>query len=232
MTCGQAAIGAGLGHRKVLGTDLRPVHFPMIKTDIRNQPAYTVAEAARHLKVAPATVRSWTADRTYPRGAGAAHSSPLICPSKNSPPTLSFWNLIEAHVVRSLRTDHTVEADALRAAIRYVEQTLRVERLLVSPELSTEAGQLLLDRYGQMIELSASRQVAMRRRFTEHLARLEWDEWKFPVRLFPFTSSDVISSARSITINAKVAFGRPVLAQKGICDPGHRRAYGRGRVRG
>jgi len=140
----------------------------MIKTDIRNQPAYSVAEAARYLKVAPATLRSWVAGRPYPKGAGTAHSSPLIRPARNPPPTLSFWNLIEAHVLRSLRTDHSVKMDALR------------------------------------------------RLFNEHLARVEWDEWKFPVRLFPVTSSDVISSARSIAIDAHVAFGRPVLAQKGI----------------
>jgi uncharacterized protein (DUF433 family) len=56
----------------------------------------------------------------------------------------------------------------------------------------------------------------MRRLFNEHLARVEWDEWKFPIRLFPVTSSDVIGSARPIAINAHVAFARPVLAQKGI----------------
>lgn len=28
-------------------------------TDLRNQPAYTIAEAARYLRVAPATLRSW-----------------------------------------------------------------------------------------------------------------------------------------------------------------------------
>jgi uncharacterized protein (DUF433 family) len=172
----------------------------MVKTDIRNQPAYSVAEAARYLKVAPATLRSWVAGRPYPKGAGTAHSSPLIRPARNLPPTLSFWNLIEAHVLRSLRTDHSV----------------KVERLLLSPELRTDAGKLLLHRYGQLIELSASGQVAMRRLFNEHLARVEWDEWKFPVRLFPVTCSDVISSARSIAIDAHVAFGRPVLAQKGI----------------
>jgi len=188
----------------------------MTKTDIRNQPAYSVAEAARYLKVAPATLRSWVVGRPYPKGAGTAHSSPLIRPPKSPPPTLSFWNLIEAHVLRSLRTDHSVKMDALRRAIRYAQQALKVERLLLSPELRTDAGKLLLERYGELIELSASGQVAMRRMFTEHLARVEWDDWKFPVRLFPVTSSDLISSARSIAIDANVAFGRPVLAQKGI----------------
>jgi uncharacterized protein (DUF433 family) len=188
----------------------------VIKTDIRNQPAYSVAEAARYLKVAPATLRSWFVGRPYPKGSGTAHSSPLIRPVKNPPPTLSFWNLIEAHVLRSLRTDHGVKMDALRRAIHYAQQTLKIERLLLSPELRTDAGKLLLDRYGQLIELSASGQVAMRRVFDEHLARVQWDEWKFPVRLFPVTSGDVIGAAKPIAIDAHIAFGRPVLAEKDI----------------
>jgi uncharacterized protein (DUF433 family) len=188
----------------------------VIKTDIRNQPAYSVAEAARYLKVAPATLRSWFVGRPYPKGTGTAHSSPLIRPVKNPPPTLSFWNLIEAHVLRSLRTDHGVKMDALRRAIHYAQQTLKIERLLLSPELRTDAGKLLLDRYGQLIELSASGQVAMRRLFDQHLARVQWDEWKFPVRLFPVTSGDVIGAAKPIAIDAHIAFGRPVLAEKGI----------------
>jgi uncharacterized protein (DUF433 family) len=188
----------------------------VVKTDIRSQPAYSVAEAARYLKVAPATLRSWVVGRPYPKGTGTAHSSPLIRPAKNPPATLSFWNLIEAHVLRSLRTDHAVKMDALRGAIHYAGQTLKIERLLLSPELRTDAGKLLLERYGQLIELSASGQVAMRRLFDVHLARVEWDDGKFPVRLFPVISGDVIGAARPIAIDAHVAFGRPVLAQKGI----------------
>jgi hypothetical protein len=139
----------------------------MIKTDIRNQPAYSVTEAARYLKVAPATLRSWVVGRPYPKAAGKAHSAALIRPSKGSRPTLSFWNLIESHVLRSMRTDHTAKMDALRRAIRYAEQTLKIKRLLLSPELRTEAGKLFLERYGELIELSASGLVAMRRLFTE-----------------------------------------------------------------
>ncbi len=190
--------------------------FDMLKSDVRNQPAYGLAEAARYLKVAPATLRSWVAGRRYEKSSGTAISRPLIHPAKKLPPVLSFWNLIEAHVLRSLRTEHGVSMDALRRAISYAQKSMNLERLLLSQELRTDAGKLLLERYGQLIELSASGQIAMRHMFNEHLARVEWDEWKFPVPLYPFASSRTPMAQRPIAIDAHIAFGRPVLAQKGI----------------
>jgi uncharacterized protein (DUF433 family) len=186
------------------------------QSDVRSQPAYTVAEAARYLKVAPATLRSWVAGRPYPKASGTGHSSALIKPARTPPPTLSFWNLIEAHVLRSLRTEHGVSMDHLRKAINYAQKALRIDRLLLRPELRTEAGSVLLERYGQLIDLSASGQLAMRRLFAEHLARVEWDEWKFPVRLYPFPSNAVPHSDRPISIDAKIAFGRPIIANRGV----------------
>ena len=186
------------------------------QSDIRDQPAYSLAEAARYLKVAPATLRSWVLGRAYPKVDGPAHFRPLIQPTTKKPPTLSFWNLIEAHVLRSLRTDHGVSMDALRKALQYAEKTLSVERLLLSPELRTDAGKMLLERYGELIELSASGQIAMRHLFNEHLARVEWDEWKFPVRLYPFSSSSTPTDSRPIAIDAQIAFGRPVIASRGV----------------
>jgi uncharacterized protein (DUF433 family) len=185
-------------------------------SDIRDQPAYTLAETARYLKVAPATLRSWVLGRAYPKADGSAHFRPLIHPATSKHLALSFWNLIEAHVLRSLRTDHGVSMDALRKALQYAEKTLKVERLLLSPELRTDAGKLLLERYGELIELSASGQIAMRHLFNEHLARVEWDEWKFPVRLYPFSSSSAPAASRPIAIDAQIAFGRPVIASRSI----------------
>jgi len=188
----------------------------MAKTDLRDQPAYSLAEAARYLKVAPATLRSWFIGRPYPKAAGTGQFKPLIKPARNPPPMLSFWNLIEAHVLRSLRNDHAVSMDALRKAIAYAERTLKIERLLLSPELRTDAGKLLLERYGELIELSASGQIAMRHLLNEHLARVEWDEWRFPVRLYPFTSGLAPTEERHVAIAANIAFGRPVLTQSCI----------------
>lgn len=188
----------------------------MARTDIRDQPAYSVAEAARYLKLAPATLSSWFAGRPYPKVTGVEHSPALIRPASSPPPILSFWNLIEAHVLRSLRADHGVRMDALRRAINYAQQSLNIERLLLSQQLRTDAGKLLLERYGELIELSASGQIAMRRLLKEHLDRVEWDKWKFPVRLYPVTSSEMMAAGRPISIDPHIAFGRPVLAQRGV----------------
>ncbi|HVT42933.1 MAG TPA: DUF433 domain-containing protein [Thermoanaerobaculia bacterium] len=183
--------------------------------DQRSQPAYSLAEAARYLKVAEATLRSWVVGRPYPRADGTGHFRPLIHPPFRRPLLLSFWNLIEAHVLRSLRTDHGVSIMALRQAVAYAEKSLQIERLLLSKELRTEAGRIFLERYGELIELSASGQLAMRRLFDEHLKRVEWDERQFPVRLYPFVSSEMLLD-RPIAIDANVAFGRPIVLRAGV----------------
>jgi uncharacterized protein (DUF433 family) len=129
---------------------------------------------------------------------------------------LSFWNLIEAHVLRSLRTEHGVSLRDVRRALTYAERELRIERLLLNRQLLTEGGQLFLEQYGKLINLSASGQLAMRRLFEEHLKRVEWGELQFPIRLYPFVTSSAATSARPIMIDPEIAFGRPVVARAGI----------------
>ena len=184
--------------------------------DIRAHAAYGLAEAARYLKLSPATLRAWTVGRHYPTAAGTGQFSPLLSLPTRRPPALSFWNLVEAHVLRSLRTDHGVSVKALRKALRYAEQELRIERLLLRRDLCTDAGKLFLERYGELIELSASGQLAMRKVFDEHLKRVEWDEREFPIRLYPFVSSDTPHVSRPIAIDPQVAFGRPVVQKAGV----------------
>jgi uncharacterized protein (DUF433 family) len=179
-------------------------------------PAYTLAEAARYLKLPVATLRSWLFGRSYPTAEGSGRFQPLIRPACRRPPLLSFSNLIEAHVLRALRTDHGVSIKDLRSALHFAEKSLRVERLLLSRELCTERGRLFLDRYGELINLSASGQLAMRRLLDQHLKRVEWDDLAFPARLYPFLSSEDLAPRRPIVIDPKIAFGRPIVARKSV----------------
>jgi uncharacterized protein (DUF433 family) len=185
------------------------------KSDVRHQPAYTLAEAARYLKLPQATLRAWTVGRDYPVADGQGRFIALIKPARGKPPLLSFYNLIEAHVLRSLRTAHGVSIKALRDSIAYAERTLGVERLLLREDLRTHGGRVLLDHYRSLIELSASGQIAIRKALEDHLARVDWDAWKFPVRLYPYPTA-ALDGRRPIAIDANIAFGRPVLVARGI----------------
>lgn len=184
--------------------------------DARDQPAYPLTEAARYLKLPPATLRAWTFGRVYPTTQGKGDFRPLIRPALRKPPMLSFSNLIEAHVLRALRTDHGVSVKALRQAVEFAEKKLGIERLWLRSELCSDAGQVFLDRYGELIDLSASGQLAMRQVLQAHLKRVTWDEKRFPIRLHPFVAREGGREAMPIAIDASIAFGRPVVIRRGI----------------
>ena len=188
---------------------------PAAKNDHRNQPAYPLTEAARYLKVPAATVRSWAVGRPYPTSGGQRHFPPLIKPAETDPLILSFWNLIEAHVLRALRTEHGIPIKAVRQAVGYAERTLNIDRLLLSPELRSAAGRLFLERYGELIDLQRSGQLALRQTFEAYLKRIQWDDTRYPVRLHPFVGIDVSGDHMPIAIDANISFGRPVVLRAG-----------------
>lgn len=186
------------------------------KFELRDQAAYATAEAARYLRLPVATLRSWVVGRPYPKSDGVGRFQPLIRPASRKPLMLSFWNLIEAHVLRALRTEHDVSLREVRAAIRYAERELKIERLLLNKELRTRGGRVFLERYGELIDLPPSRQLALQLQFDAHLKRVEWGEWQFPVRLYPFVSGVEPVPGKPIAIDPSIAFGRPVILRRGI----------------
>ncbi len=121
--------------------------------------------------------------------------------------------------MRALRTEHGFQVKGLRQAIDYAEREIGIEHLLLRQELCFDAGQLFLERYGELINLSASGQLAMRQVLQAHLKRVNWDAERFPVRLHPFVSSvsaDAALAAMPIAIDPRVSFGRPVVISRGI----------------
>jgi uncharacterized protein (DUF433 family) len=182
-------------------------------TDHRAAPAYTVAESARYLRIAPSTLAAWVKGSEH---AGEQARYRLIVPAASNPTVLSFWNLIEAHVLRGLRIDHRVQLRTARKALDYAKRELGIDRLLLDKQLQAAAGELFTERYGTLIQLSRAGQIALKQMFDAHLQRVEWDEWQFPVRLYPFMSSSVPSEPKSVAIDPGIAFGRPIVPSRGI----------------
>jgi uncharacterized protein (DUF433 family) len=178
-------------------------------------PAYGIAEAARYVKLAAATLRSWTIGRDYPVEQGTAFFQPLIAIAEPEGKLLSFSNLVEAHVLRALRIEHTVPVKAVRTALNYAESQLGVSRLLLSKELRTNARQLFLSEYGRLINLTQSGQYALEAVLVSHLARVEWIA-DAPRRLFPFVGLQSVPDQKPIVIDPNIAFGRPVVERRGV----------------
>ena len=200
-----------------------PQGEPLTKQDSRNEPAYSITEASRYLRLSPATLRSWVLGRPYPTARGLSQFAPVLKLAKKDPATLSFSNLIEAHVLRSLRTEHGVPLVAVRQALAYAQRELQIDQLLLREELCTAGGQLFLDRYGKLVNLSASGQIAMRMAFAAHLKRVEWNR-RLPVRLYPFLVAEG-TDAKPIVIDPRGLL-RPPRGERGLhLHSQHRRPH-------
>jgi uncharacterized protein (DUF433 family) len=179
-------------------------------------PLYSVRQAARYLHLSPTTLRSWVQGRAYPTTGGTGFFQPLLQRPSPSNPRLSFDNLIEAHVLRALRADHGVSMKAVRTALDYAQKAFGIDRLLLREELRATPGQVFLDRYGELINLSRAGQLALSKVLGSYLTRVDRDLRGLPARLFPFSSRHPGDAPKVIAIDPRISFGRPVIARRGI----------------
>lgn len=174
-------------------------------SDPRDQPLYTVAEAAQYLGLPRTTLASWV------RGGG------LIQPADSSPPLLSFLNLVEAFVLSAIRRKHEVPMQRARKALHYVRREMGVARPLVNVKLRTDGLDLFVERFGSLVNASqGGTQLMLREALEGYLQRIEWDEVGLAERLFPLARSGAIAQPKAIVIDPRFGFGRPVIAGTGI----------------
>ena len=72
--------------------------------DRRELPTYGITESAHFLGMPVATLTSWVNGRAYPTNSGPRLFKPLV--ELASPGLLSFYNLVEAHILLSTRKTH------------------------------------------------------------------------------------------------------------------------------
>lgn len=174
-----------------------------------------MAQAARYLVLPEATLRSWTRGRSYPTEGGKRRSQPLIRLPDEESSALSFYNLIEAHVLKAIRRAYKVPMSRIREALSYAEERLEIERLLLRKDLLASPGNLFLEHMGDLVNLSRSGQLAMRRILEAHLSRVEHDDDGRPVRFYPMVGG-ALSGPRNIVIDPRLSFGRAAIAKAGV----------------
>lgn len=185
----------------------------MAKLDPRLAPAYSVAKAAHFLKIPAPTVRSWVLGRDYPRQSGKGRFEPVVVVPKDPDHRVSFRNLIEMAALRALRTEHEFKLSAVRTALVYAHGELGVTDLLASKDLYARPGELFLAHYGQLINLNRAGQLGIQAVLQGLLHRIQWDKG-LAVRFFPPLPSR--PAAKSVMLDPRVSFGRPVLTRLGV----------------
>jgi uncharacterized protein (DUF433 family) len=183
--------------------------------DLREVPMYNISEVGHHLGLPRATLRAWVFGRTYRAGGESRLSPNIIDRPDPSDDRLSFTNLIEAHVVRALRVKYEVPMPEVRKALRYAEEELGIPRILMSDKLHAAPGEMFLKEYGRLLSLTVSGQVAIEEMLRQYLARVSHDVDGIPFRLYPFIAPD-IEDHRIVSIDPRIAYGRPSLPSRGI----------------
>lgn len=185
--------------------------------DPRQAPAYSAAEAAHYLYVPVATLRSWSFGRTYPTASGKRFFEPVITLPDAKLRLLSFTNLVEAHVLSAVRRKG-VSLPNVREAIDHLQSHYGIDHPLADVRFKTDGLSLFIEILGQLVNVSMRGQTVIREIMEAHLERVEHDEQGLAARLFPFTrvGSAGLSQPRTVVIDPRIAFGRPVLVGTGI----------------
>jgi len=184
-----------------------------VSTDPREVPRYGLVEVASFLHLPENTLRSWVSGRTFPKIKGEGFSCPLIEPADGEGSTLSFYNLIEAHILRSTRRRDEVPMKFIRAAIDYVAQAFPSEHPLITQQFETDGRFLFIRKFDELINASRMGQFGIEPVLNEYLNRIDRDKG-MPVTLYPVIPGKPKSKA--VAIKYGVSSGAPVLAGTGI----------------
>jgi uncharacterized protein (DUF433 family) len=184
--------------------------------DPRELPAYAIAEASHYLRIPCATLRSWVCGRYYPTERGRRFFKPLIELPDANLNSLSFINLVEAHVLDATRREHNVPLPKVRVALDYVKKHFGSRHPFAEHEFLTDGVELFLSRFEPLISVSQFGQMAMREMLAAHLRRIEYDVSGLAVKLYPFTRKRQTDEPKIIVIDPFISFGRPIIAGSGI----------------
>ena len=176
--------------------------------NLRDLPAYTYTEASKALGgIPPTTLRAWTK--------GQQGFEPVF---RAAGSRLSYFNLVEAQVLRAIRVKGRLPLPQVRAALDTARASHDIDRLLIHQDFRFGAVGLFVERFSQLISLSKSGQIAIRELIEGHLDRVEYGPDGYPSLFYPHVQhrDATMNGAKIIRIDPMVSFGRPTVATRAV----------------
>ena len=202
--------------------DCYEMDLPLVRsgavTDRREIPLYTIPETALYLHLPVKTLRSWLYGRPYTLSTGEMkHSRPLIEPADGNGYYLSFYNIVEAHVLKSTRERDEVPMQAVRDALDYASANDPSPHPLLSRHFLTEGRFLFEKSLAGLVNASKFGQMAFELIMLDYLERIDRDTLGSPFALHPFVPNKPLSKV--VTIKPGVSSGVPTVSGTGISIP-------------
>lgn len=176
--------------------------------DVREHPRYSINEAASYLDIAPSTLHRWIAD-------GGRKRRPLIHPADPDHSLLSFYNLVEAHVLVSTRR-RNIPMSKVRTAVEYVQEKIGGKHPLASYKFATSGKSIFVKKLeGNTVDATRYGQPALGDildRYLRGIRRAGID--KMPIEIRPLATGTLKLSP--VVINPFLSSGSPVIKGTGI----------------
>lgn len=171
-------------------------------------PLYGLSEAALYLRVPIKTLEYWAF--------GRKPVLPVIEPASTQPRALSFMNLLECHMLASMRSLYDLRLPKIRRAVIHLNKTSGFKHPLIEEPLYTDCIDVLIKQIDKLVNISRGGQLVIPEIVEAHLERVEYDKSLGAFRFYPFVRERSAGEPKLIVINLSLGFGKPVIAGTGI----------------
>jgi len=190
---------------------------PFSDRDLRELPAYGIAEAAGYLRLPPSTLRAWLLGQRYKGAANAPKFfRPVIEIADRKQRQLSFINLVEAFVLAGIRREHEIPLPKVRKAVDYLRRTFDTKRPLSDEQFETDGVDLFVEKMGSLVGVTQEGQLQLREIIRDRLKQVRRDPKGVPEKIVLFPARPGKIGSADVVIDPRLSFGRPVLDRLGV----------------
>lgn len=179
--------------------------------DVRDFPRYSISEAAHYVRIPAATLYAWTKGQDYHLKSGHRITfKPLIHLADDKHGLLSFYNLVEAHILRFTTEVRNLPLQNVRKALDFVQKAFPGSHPLLTHNFETSGKDLFITTLGgSTVNATAYGQGAIREILEQYLKLIPRDAKGLPKQVFPINS-------KRLAIDPYFSSGKPIVRDRGI----------------
>ncbi|MGW4849421.1 DUF433 domain-containing protein [Nocardia brasiliensis] len=175
--------------------------------DLFTDALFTPTDVSHHLDIPRTTVYNWLADDTA--GGPLVHH---VEPERRGAASVPFVALVEAYVLRALRTDLRFSKQRIRTAVTEVRREFKTPYALASKRIATDGIDIFVEHSDGELARVGDQQMPVREFIANYLQYIDWGGSEFAKRLrlprFP--------KVAPVIIDPRFSWGDPVVERNKV----------------